>query len=253
MPTMTVIGFKTSGATAWLDAAAAGSYARMRAAGCPTGGITDSGRTNAEQWVMYRLYLAGKLKATAAYPGTSKHETGLALDLAVGALAWVRAYGADYGWIKDRVANEPWHVEYVAARDTKGKTPAPTQEEDMPSLEEIDAVVRVAVAAEVAKVMRGNEFDLETTSLPAAIAAAVLGAQITRGGLGPAALADWIADGRILAGQAAERATVAIDYAALAAALAPLLVKALPSGGVSLEQVEAAVKFALGTLTLKSV
>lgn len=110
--TLVGIGVKVSGRSAWLDKPAADAYKRMLADGCPTGGITDAGRTNAEQWDMWRAYLAGKLKATAAYPGTSKHETGRALDLAEPARTWVRQYGAAYGWHADRVRNEPWHFEW---------------------------------------------------------------------------------------------------------------------------------------------
>jgi hypothetical protein len=100
----------------WLAAAPAASYKRMRAARCPAG-ITDAGRTNAEQWDLWRRFKAGLLKATAAYPGTSKHEKGNALDLPEPARAWVRKHGDDYGWIKDRVRNEPWHFEYDPSRD----------------------------------------------------------------------------------------------------------------------------------------
>ena len=125
VPTQAVIGTKVKGSPAWLTPAAAASYARMRAAGMPAGGITDAGRTFAEQAAMYALYLAGKLKATAAVPGTSKHEKGNALDLAGDAQSWVRANGARFGWLIDRVPNEPWHMEYVAARDTAAATPTP--------------------------------------------------------------------------------------------------------------------------------
>lgn len=107
----------------WLDAPAAASYQRMRQAGMPAGGITDAGRTNAEQWDLWRAYLAGKLKATAAYPGTSKHESGRALDLSGAALAWARAYGRDFGWIPDLVPDEEWHLEYRADRDKYLTTP----------------------------------------------------------------------------------------------------------------------------------
>jgi hypothetical protein len=100
----------------WLAAAPAASYKRMRAAGCPAG-ITDAGRTYAEQAELYRRYLAGQLVATAARPGTSKHEKGNALDLPEPARAWVREHGAAYGWIKDRVSREKWHMEYDPSRD----------------------------------------------------------------------------------------------------------------------------------------
>lgn len=105
----------------------------MLAAGCPTGGITDAGRTYAEQKAIYDQWKREvvlpvsqrRYKATAAKPGTSKHETGRALDLAGAALAWVRAHGREYGWLADRVKGEPWHVEYHAAYDKHaGKAPA---------------------------------------------------------------------------------------------------------------------------------
>lgn len=143
------IGLKTSGSSAWLDAPAAQSYKRMIADGCPAGGITDAGRTRPQQAALYAAYLAGKLKATAAKPGTSKHETGRALDLAEPARSWVRAHGAAYGWIKDRVRNEPWHMEYLADYDKHaGKTttaplptptpaPAPEEDDDMVPLIEL--------------------------------------------------------------------------------------------------------------------
>lgn len=86
---------------------------------------------------MWRKYKAGKLKATAAYPGTSKHETGRALDLSGAALEWVRAHGAAYGWLSDRVKGERWHVEYHPAYDQHATpttppatAPAPTPQED---------------------------------------------------------------------------------------------------------------------------
>lgn len=93
----------------------------MLAAGCPAGGITDAGRTRAEQAALYADYLAGRLKATAAKPGTSKHETGRALDLAEPARSWVRTHGAPFGWVRDRVKNEPWHLEYQADKDQRAK------------------------------------------------------------------------------------------------------------------------------------
>ena len=194
---------------------AAASYLRARASGAPSG-ITTAYRTKAEQKRLLDLYGYPR----AEYPGKSQHGEGVALDLPEPARSWFVTHGKSHGWIRTVMPTEPWHFEYQPARDTSDSTPTP--EDDMPTLQEIDAVVRVAVADEVAKVLRGNEFDLEVTTLPQAIATAVLGAQITRGGLGPAALADWIADGRILAGQAAERTSGGgeIDYGVLAMAVA---------------------------------
>lgn len=136
----------------WLDTAPAASYARMRADGCPAG-ITDAGRTNAEQIALFtdryttnyaasakfdrrvwqgRTYWRKPGCDSAATPGESKHETGRALDLPAAAAAWVRAYGAPYGWIADLVPGEWWHFEFEDVRVTY-PTPAPAtaQEDDM--------------------------------------------------------------------------------------------------------------------------
>lgn len=108
---------RRNGKPAWLREDAAGAYERMKRAGMPAGCVSDAGRTYAEQAEMYRRYLAGELPATAARPGTSKHETGIALDVAEPARKWVRKFGKYYGWQKDRVRNEPWHMEHDPKRD----------------------------------------------------------------------------------------------------------------------------------------
>lgn len=133
---VTTIGVKTSGRAAWLDEPAAAAYRRTLAAGNPAGGITDAGRTRAEQEEMYNLYLAGKLTATAARPGESKHETGRALDLAGAPQTWMRAWGKAYGWLSDQVPNEPWHFEYHPTYDKHAKAPAPAQTPTVPAPEE---------------------------------------------------------------------------------------------------------------------
>lgn len=106
----------------WLDVAAAASYARMRAAGMPGGGITEAGRTRARQQELYAQYLAGQLVAYAARPGESKHETGSALDLVTAHAAhrWMLTHGAAYGWTRPLLhatKPEPWHWEYRASAD----------------------------------------------------------------------------------------------------------------------------------------
>jgi hypothetical protein len=210
---ITTIGATVKGEWAWLDAPAAASYDRMLADGCPTGGITDAGRTNAEQWEMWRLYLAGKLKATAAYPGTSKHETGRALDLTGAALAWVRAHGVDYGWIRDAVRNEPWHCEYMSAWDTKGKTPTPAQEDDMP----LNAADATLINTVVINVLRSAE-------AKAIIRDAVLTGSVSEA---TGTLAQTTRDARQIAAQVRDAVAaivpatggVAIDYMALAKAV----------------------------------
>jgi hypothetical protein len=201
------IGTKTSGRVAWLEAGAGASYARMRAAGCPAGGITDAGRTNAEQWALWRAYKAGRLHATAAYPGTSKHETGRALDLSGTALAWVRAHGVTYGWMHDRIKNELWHCEYEAGHDNHAYTG-----DDMTAQFEIDVRAEMAwqrglltrldadlrgelawlrgVVTPLDRDLRGDL--LEKKGQLASITAAV--ERITVGGIDYGVLADALAD-----------------------------------------------------------
>jgi len=129
----------------WLNTDAADSYLRMRSAGCPAG-VTDAGRDPQAQ---INLFLARyKPQATGsgpygdvrhwrgtryvrvssagpvAVPGTSRHESGLALDLPEPARSWVTKNGAKFGWIAGIVKGEPWHFEYQAARDTMKPKPA---------------------------------------------------------------------------------------------------------------------------------
>lgn len=127
-----------------LSKGALDSYNRMRKAGCPAG-VTSATRSTAEQERIflsrYRLQATGSGKfgdvkiykgkryvrhsaaGDVAVPGTSRHESGRALDLPEPARAWVRKHGAAYGWIKDIVRGEPWHFEYQAGRDTKRPKP----------------------------------------------------------------------------------------------------------------------------------
>lgn len=121
------IGTDRYGRTAWLEPAAAASYERMVEDGCPReDSITEAGRTNARQWELWNRYLRGELVATAAYPGTSKHETGRAIDVNGPTRTWIRKHGHRYGWMRDRVAREPWHMEYEISRDTQlGRAPTP--------------------------------------------------------------------------------------------------------------------------------
>lgn len=136
MTTRVTIGTKRSGRTAWLEPGAAAAYQRMLAAGMPAGCITDAGRTYEEQEALWRAYLRGELVAYAAYPGTSSHETGRALDLAEPARSWVRSHGADFGWMKDRVRREPWHMEYEVVADKQLFAPKPAPEAIDPIIEE---------------------------------------------------------------------------------------------------------------------
>ncbi|WP_028050729.1 D-alanyl-D-alanine carboxypeptidase family protein [Cellulomonas sp. URHD0024] len=73
-------------------------------------GITDSYRSYAAQVDVAQrkgLYSQGGL---AAQPGTSEHGWGMAADLKLDAAGqrWMRAHGAEYGFVKD-TPRESWH------------------------------------------------------------------------------------------------------------------------------------------------
>jgi peptidoglycan hydrolase-like protein with peptidoglycan-binding domain len=106
-----------------LEATAAASYERMKAAGMPTGSVVSAYRTYAEQKRLYQLYLAGKGNL-AAKPGTSNHEGGLAMDVTAGSKQqkWLVANSTKHGWVRD-VPSEAWHFHYIAAKDQVNPTP----------------------------------------------------------------------------------------------------------------------------------
>lgn len=137
------IGTQRNGRTAWLAPAAAASYERMVEDGCPRQDtITEAGRTNARQWELWRMYQRGQLVATAAYPGTSKHESGRAIDVDGPTRDWIRRHGARYGWMRDRVAREPWHMEYEYTRDTQlGRVTKPAPLKEVLTVSDIKAIL----------------------------------------------------------------------------------------------------------------
>lgn len=131
----------------WLSVTAADSYDRCRHAGLPAG-ITSAGRTHDEQvalftaryrvqwtgngpfgdvkWWRLQRWVRHSAAGDVAKPGTSRHETGNAIDLPNGGpREWMRAWGAEYGWIKDLVKGELWHFEYQPARDAHRHDPPP--------------------------------------------------------------------------------------------------------------------------------
>lgn len=122
----------------WLRSDAAASFARMVAAAGTSSGLVAAGRTRAEQQVLYDLYLTGKGNL-AAKPGTSLHESGLAIDVTRRSpLQLWMVHGSDpmkvtktgttraaaYGWYRT-VPSEAWHFSYDPARDTHRNDKAP--------------------------------------------------------------------------------------------------------------------------------
>ena len=114
----------------WLRADAAASFARMVDAGMPLGGVAAAGRSWAQQAALYAAYRSG-LGNLAARPGTSLHESGIALDMTRGTPAqrWMTVGGDpfkvtptgsiranEYGWSRT-VPSEPWHFSYSPSKD----------------------------------------------------------------------------------------------------------------------------------------
>lgn len=82
--------------------------------------VNDGGRTYAQQQILYNAYLNGTGNL-AAKPGTSVHESGLAMDWGgiggVGSAThnWLRQNAANYGWYwtgGNFSQIESWHWEY---------------------------------------------------------------------------------------------------------------------------------------------
>ena len=123
----------------WLTPTAADSYLRMVAAAKTGTGLVVGGRTYAEQERLYAMYKAGHGNL-AARPGTSLHESGLAVDVTTGsALQRWMSYGSRYnkvtktgttraaafGWFRT-VPSEPWHFRYYPEHDKhRNDKPAP--------------------------------------------------------------------------------------------------------------------------------
>jgi D-alanyl-D-alanine carboxypeptidase len=108
-------------------------------------------RSEARQKVIFNQYAAKdgeeKAKTYSAYPGTSEHQTGLAIDVSgsdgkcaaescfagTPEAEWLAAHAADYGFIirypegKESITGykyEPWHIRYVGvelAEEISGK------------------------------------------------------------------------------------------------------------------------------------
>lgn len=75
-------------------------------------GPNSSYRTYAAQLYYWNLYQSGQGNL-AAYPGTSNHGWGLAVDLAEQWMrAWIDSEGHKYGWAKTEAFSEWWHVNY---------------------------------------------------------------------------------------------------------------------------------------------
>ncbi len=81
--------------------------------------INSAFRTVAQQYLLYRWYLAGRCGiAVAAHPGRSNHESGRALDLANASSA--RSALSARGW-SYAGSSDPVHFDYYGSADIRGK------------------------------------------------------------------------------------------------------------------------------------
>ncbi|HEY5923213.1 MAG TPA: D-alanyl-D-alanine carboxypeptidase family protein [Kofleriaceae bacterium] len=105
----------------------AGAFLEMRAAAALAGvelRLESGFRTVEEQRALYKAW-RNRRGNKAARPGSSNHQSGRALDIAVisepGALAWLETNAASFGF-KRTVKSEPWHWEYVDVPIARGMT-----------------------------------------------------------------------------------------------------------------------------------
>lgn len=106
-------GFLRTDAARAFNALDSESRKRYRVALHPLGHMS-SYRTYAQQVYLYQLYRSGRGNL-AAFPGTSNHGLGLAVDFATTHMRWiVDQIGASFGWSKSwsDAPSEWWHIRY---------------------------------------------------------------------------------------------------------------------------------------------
>lgn len=107
----------------WLNDDAAASLHRMDAERGAVIPLTDAGRTNAEQWALWNRWQAGgtynrpPYLYQPAYPGSSPHEAGNAIDVGNNdARNWVINNGGRHGWRRN-IASDVVHFIYEVWND----------------------------------------------------------------------------------------------------------------------------------------
>lgn len=144
---LVTVGTDAYGRPAQFQPSAAASWNRMRAAGMPFD-VSDTYRDLARQWTYYLN--PPNSAGLAAYPGTSSHGEGLAVDARGKCLGWLAEHGKAHGWVRT-ITKEPWHFVYHPGRDqyvgAGGGATAPTPPIerdwfDMATKDELAEVVR---------------------------------------------------------------------------------------------------------------
>lgn len=109
-------------------------------------GPNSSYRSYAGQQYYWNLWLSGRGNR-AAYPGTSNHGWGNAVDVATPQMAYyIRKYGRRFGWSSaegDR-AGEWWHKTYVGGYKRKPDPLAPLDDRETRLVKELSALRRRA-------------------------------------------------------------------------------------------------------------
>lgn len=107
-------------------------------------GPSSSYRTYAQQSYFWNLYRSGRGNV-AAFPGTSNHGLGIAVDVATQQMAYyIRRYGSRFGWSWDegRRVGEWWHFRYVGGYRRKPDPLAGYPADERRWIAEYDRLVR---------------------------------------------------------------------------------------------------------------
>lgn len=157
-PTQVDIGRTQSGngARAWLSPSAAASLRRVDRQLGRTVTVTWGGRSRAEQQKLFDKYGWPR----AAWPGTSPHESGNAIDTDEWTKPGFVELMADNGWTRP-LKKEPWHLVHGNHRDNHLNDPAPsggattgtTTEDDM--FDEKDRAVLIEALTEIRNTKAG--------------------------------------------------------------------------------------------------
>jgi hypothetical protein len=77
-------------------------------------GLMPTGSRSSYRLYVDQVYFWNHQPPLAAYPGTSNHGLGIAVDLAAEWMrSWIDDHGREFGWAKIEAFSEWWHVNFV--------------------------------------------------------------------------------------------------------------------------------------------